>query len=384
MRRLLRVAEDADVIQAREVGAIKCILIETKHDAALYRCIVDRLREANIGRYQNWSDCHLSRQFYDWAATAPDDERPCLEFFLTVHAAHKFLAHTSTDKFSQEVRKRQLLRWAVEQILPQPSESEAETPGPIKKEKRNDKKTLARNAATPSSQESCEKPLPSVERYSQRPGQKSATSRSFQAAPRLASPFPSVSSSKRQATFDFEEEDDASRPYKVAKTHHEPRRAKIPTTDAATQTTAEYTPDMVSKVVDTIKQAFGDALGQQTRSLTDFLPTAVRQAFRQDVADEVTRQQPVNVVQPRMIRPIEPEMALARPTYPTYMSPVRAQPQVYDVVDYPYDVRQYEDVHTIGGRGGGRGMTTIMAADLDRLVGLEACRIARGQDQRRF
>ncbi|KAL6409711.1 hypothetical protein AUP68_06100 [Ilyonectria robusta] len=381
---LLRVVEDADIIQAREAAAIKCILIETENDPVLYRCVVDRLRQANIGRYQNWSDCHLSRQFYHWTATAADEERPCLEFFLTVHAAHKFLSHLSTDKFGQEVRKRQLLRWAVEQILPQPSESEAETPGPIKKEKRNDKQSLARTAATPSSQESCEKPLPSVEQYSQRPGQKSATSRSFQATPRPASPFLSGSSFKRQAASDFEEEDDASRPYKVVKTHHEPRRAKIPTTDAATQTTAEYTPDMVSKVVDTIKQAFGDALGQQTRSLTDFLPTAVRQAFRQDVADEVTRQQPVDVVQPRVMRPMEPEMALARPTYPTYVSPVRAQPQVYDVVDYPYDVRQYEDVRTIGGRGGGRGVTTIMAADLDRLVGLEAYRIARGQEQRRL
>lgn len=78
-------------------------------------------------------------------------------------------------------------------------------------------------------------------------------------------------------------------------------------------------------------------------------------------------------------------MALTRPTYPTYVSPVRAQPQVYDVVDYPYgDVRQYEEVRTVGGRGGGRGVTTIMAADLDRLVGLEAYRIARGQEHRRL
>lgn len=383
-RNLLRVVEDADAIKAREAAAIECILTETKSDPALYQRVVDRLRETSIGRYQKWSDYHLSRQFYAWVATADDDERPCVEFFLTVHAAHKFLSHQSNDKFSQEVRKRQLLRWALEQIQPQPSESEAETPGPIKKEKRNDKQSFDQNSTTPSSQDSCEKALPSVEQDSQRPRQQSATFRSFQAAPRLATPFYSGSSLKRQASSELEQED-ASRPYKIVKTHYEPQRAKIPTTDAATQTTADYTTDMVSKVVDTIKKAFGEALGQQTRNLTDFLPMAVRQALRQDVADEVTHQQSVNVVQPRAMRPLESEVALAHPTYPTYVSPVRAQPQVYDVLDYRYrDVRQYEDVRTAGGRGGGRGVTTITAADLDRLMGLEAYRIARGQELRRL
>ncbi|KAF7552448.1 hypothetical protein G7Z17_g4320 [Cylindrodendrum hubeiense] len=368
--------ESLEVIRAKEAEAVRCILPEAKNDPDLYQRVVNKLHETGVGECHNWSDYRFSRWFYSWVSMQDKDERPPLEYLLTLLAAHQCLSHRHNDQFNQEVRRRGLIQWATEKLKPPQTESEMSSPGVVKKEKRNGNSSpdsLGRTPVASRSQKSRETVLPSIEQHSKRPDQQSATVRSFQASPR-APLFHQDPSHKRKATPHFEREDGA-RGTKIYKPHYVAHQAKVSTRDAATQTD-DYTPEIAGKVVDIIKHTFGEGLARQTQSLTDFLPAVVRQAFQQDVADEVARQQPSSALQSLAMRPTETDVTLARPTYMTYMTPIRAPSQAYEVVDY-----QREDVHTVGGRGGGRGLTAIVTADLDRL---EAYRFTRGSNQRRL
>lgn len=370
--------EDAEAIRDKEALAVSYILPEAKNDPDLYQQVVDKLHETGVGRCATWSQYHYSHHFGSWTIVASDEERPSLEFFLTALAAHQALSRNSNDKFANEVRRRGLILWARKKLQPKALAA-------VKKEKHHANRSSDESPTARSSQNSCDQAHPSIEQSKRQakqgskwPSKHSDTPPSLQGSPQPASPFPSAPSLKRKMTAHFEPY--AGRTQKAVNSYHEPHRAPVPTSDVATQTdnideivngrVEEVVNKTVEKVADAMKKSFGEALAQQTRTLTELLPMAVRQAFRQDVADEVARHQP------RAMRPTEPEMALARPAYSTY-PPSRAQPQVYDMGDY-----QYEDVRTVGGRG--RGLTTIVAADLDRLVGLEAYRVTRGPEQHRL
>ncbi|KAH6981767.1 hypothetical protein BKA56DRAFT_615879 [Ilyonectria sp. MPI-CAGE-AT-0026] len=370
--------EDAEAIRDKEALAISYILPEAKNDPDLYQRVIDKLHGTGVGRCVTWSQYHCSHHFGSWAIVASDEERPSLEFFLTALAAHQALSRTSNDKFTNEVRRRGLILWARKKLQPKALAA-------VKNEKHHANRSPDESPTDGSSENGSDEAHPSIEQSKRQgkqggkwPSKHSPTPPSLQGSPQPASPFPPAPSLKRKRTAYFEPH--AGRTQKAVNSDHEPHRAPVPTSNAATQTDnideiangrmEDIVNRAVEKVADAMKKSFGEALAQQTRTLTEFLPMAVRQAFRQDVADEVARHQP------RAMRPAEPEMALARPAYSAY-PPSRAQTQVYDMGEY-----QYEDVRTVGGRG--RGLTTIAAADLDRLVGLEAYRVTRGPEQRRF
>ncbi|KAF7552780.1 hypothetical protein G7Z17_g4071 [Cylindrodendrum hubeiense] len=372
-RSCIGLLQDPEEIRAQEAWAIENILPEARNDPNLYQRIVKKLRETGVGRCQKWGQYQLTNRFYQWAEFAPDEERPTMEFFLTILAAHGALARSRNDKFFHETKRRGLIEWAREQLQPK-------TPT-VTKEQHHSNTSSTKSPSTRVSQESRGSVHPSIkqsettpEQHSKRSIQKSVMVPSIQDSRQLTSPFPSAPSLKRKMPSHFEQ--DACQEPKVAYTHYKPHRVPVPTRDVATQTdkTDELvnarTQEMIDNIVGAVTTTFTDALARQTGTLTAYLPAAVRQAFQQDVADEVSRQQP------RVIRPVEMEMAVARPNYPTYAS-ARAQSQVYDVVDC-----QYEDVQTVGGRG--RGLATFVATGVDRVLGVEAFRFTRGPEQRRF
>ncbi|KAH6894502.1 hypothetical protein B0T10DRAFT_590117 [Thelonectria olida] len=354
-----------------ETRAIGFILPEARDHPDLYKRVINLLQASNIKRSKMLYGCTLVTAFHGWLMAVGENDRPRLDFFLAIYAASLALptANNRMTIFSQAVADRDLLTWAREQLRQgssSPSQRVASSNVLAKKEN-GDRHKVHEIRPAPNS----DLVVPSIEQPHEMAQPPSATRPPpVPYSPlRSLSPFRPCQTLKRKSSEIAEAQDSGVWP-KMAKSSDTHGPQTIVLREASTQTddniANQWVMDLANKLVQPGKRAFDDAITQQTKTLMDYLPGAMKKVFQQAIATEMAHQQPTSNLHAQLVRPVGTEMSLARPNHQNHGEPTYSRARVFEAVD---DRRE--------------GLRTGMASDFDLLNGLGGYRLTR-LNQRRF